>query len=169
MAQALLELSPWFSHVFYCVNVTKFNFTSTSLFADQDHAEFLISIEEFKFAGGEGNTQFGSDVTDSSACPQFKARLQQLWRAGQLRKQLVGGNSEHSPPTCPCFVLLCFSFVCLFKIFAGAGMTKFFRALDLKSRVHGSKRLPATKLSWICFFPGVKFNSVAMLCNLGSE
>ncbi|XP_020632664.1 uncharacterized protein LOC110069480 isoform X2 [Orbicella faveolata] len=59
-----------------------------------DHAEFLISIEEFKFAGGEGNTQFGSDVTDSSACPQFKARLQQLWRAGQLRKQLVGGEAN---------------------------------------------------------------------------
>ena len=118
------------------------------LLINQDHAEFVINIDEFKFAGGEGNTQFGSDVTDSSTHPQLKSRLWQLWREGQLRKQLVEGNGEHSPPICPrlpAFLLCVFLFVCLFSIFAGAGMSKFFRVLDLKSGLQLVQNLhPAT-------------------------
>lgn len=140
------------------------NFTSTSWFADQDHAEFVINIDEFKFAGGEGNTQFGSDVTDSSTHPQLKSRLWQLWRAEQLGTQLAEGDTEHSPPIFPCFILLCFFFILIILLFiflfAGAGMANWFRALDLKPGVPGSKPPSYTYLSWTCSWCSAEFNSV---------
>ena len=62
-------------------------------FAIQGDAEFVIDIHHFKFAGGEGNTQFGSDITDVSTYPPLQTRLRELWRLAQLRK-LFGQESS---------------------------------------------------------------------------
>lgn len=44
----------------------------------------MLHIDQFKFAGGEGNTQFGSDIIDSSTYPPLQHRLKELWRQKQL-------------------------------------------------------------------------------------
>lgn len=58
----------------------------------QGDAEFLINIYHFKFAGGEGNTQFGGDITDASTYPPLQQRLRELWWIAQLRSLL--GNAQ---------------------------------------------------------------------------
>ena len=54
----------------------------------QGNIEFILNIDQFKFAGGEGNTQFGSDIIDSSTYPPLQHRLKELWRQKQLMKML---------------------------------------------------------------------------------
>ena len=54
----------------------------------------MVRIEQFKFAGGEGNTQFGSNVIDSSTYPPLQPRLQELCRLSQVRTLLHGKNGE---------------------------------------------------------------------------
>ena len=41
-------------------------------------------VDQFKFAGGEGNTQFGSNIIDSSSYPPLQSRLQEMWRLSLL-------------------------------------------------------------------------------------
>lgn len=57
-------------------------------FFSQGNIEFILNIDQFKFAGGEGNTQFGSDIIDSSTYPPLQHRLKELWRQKQLMTML---------------------------------------------------------------------------------
>ena len=54
----------------------------------QSTAEFVMKIDLFKFAGGEGNTQFGSDVIDSSKYPPLQPRLHELCTLSQFKTLL---------------------------------------------------------------------------------
>ena len=47
-----------------------------------------MKIDLFKFAGGEGNTQFGSDVIDSSKYPPLQPRLHELCTLSQFKTLL---------------------------------------------------------------------------------
>ncbi|KAJ7337123.1 hypothetical protein OS493_009975 [Desmophyllum pertusum] len=57
-----------------------------------DQAEFVIKIQQFKFAGGEGNTQFGSNVIDSSTYPLLMPRLNELSNLTQWKSLLWDGD-----------------------------------------------------------------------------
>ncbi|XP_078365415.1 uncharacterized protein LOC144649723 isoform X3 [Oculina patagonica] len=77
--------------------VKKYSVSATAE-VELDQAEFVINIDHFKFAGGEGNTQFGTDLVDSSTLPQLQSRLRQLWRIGQLRIQFDDAQEEANFP-----------------------------------------------------------------------
>ena len=68
--------------------VSKFLFWLCCVTAFQDSVEFVIKVNEFKFAGGEGNTQFGSDIIDSCTYPPLHASLMKLWRLSQVNTLL---------------------------------------------------------------------------------
>ena len=53
----------------------------------------MINIYHFKFAGGEGNTQFGGDISDASTYPSLQQRLRELWWIAQLRSLLDNAQS----------------------------------------------------------------------------
>ncbi|XP_029204473.2 uncharacterized protein LOC114968499 isoform X1 [Acropora millepora] len=61
---------------------------STCVEDNMGNIEFILNIDQFKFAGGEGNTQFGSDIIDSSTYPPLQQRLKELWRQKQLMTML---------------------------------------------------------------------------------
>ncbi|XP_068673312.1 uncharacterized protein [Montipora foliosa] len=61
--------------------------------------EFMLNIDQFKFAGGEGNTQFGGDIIDSSTYPPLQHRLQELHRQSQLMSLADKKESGIDPHT----------------------------------------------------------------------
>ncbi|XP_022786682.1 uncharacterized protein LOC111326864 [Stylophora pistillata] len=68
---------------------------SVQVFTEKElgDAEFFIDIHHFKFAGGEGNTQFGGNIIDASTYPPLQQRLRALWWDTQLRTLLDNGRS----------------------------------------------------------------------------
>ena len=55
----------------------------------------MLKVDQFKFAGGEGNTQFGSNLIDSSSYGPLLPRLQELWLQTQLRRLVPSKEFEH--------------------------------------------------------------------------